>query len=677
MSQRVSISELWQGESRQPDWKKLPGQLPTIVNHTLDVLDGARKRNATDLVADISGTILNPAIDYYVTSLRQYRIFIGNNQIVALDADGTQIEIVDQTASDFEYIQGAGRDDIDTTSSIDTIVVLNRNVKTEMEATDHYDVISEVINFSDLFKTPDAQDDPDPTEQHLNSHFRVLEDENLDAAGYYKKTAATVDGDDEDKWERCPAPDDIDGRVSRETWPHRLVYNTDTNQFAWDRIPFNDRLSGNTDTNQAFPFVDYDLQAVQFFSSRLFFIGRDSVNSTAASDIFTVFADNVNNLTDDDRISLDITQKNVGVPLRCEVVGEALVIICENGQLTFGSADEKLTAINGRIRQIKDFKALDIYPGTDGHRLLMMDSDKSLRVFQWDETSRTVAYIGSTTEHVVGLFDNQTIDSLFLRGDTTFVQTGGSRVFVHDMYFVANEMRQSAWSKYDFNEDVKYIDAWGDRIRLVTLGETWTLSTYLHRKAILETGWAYSPRLDRRQLLEGIYLADLDQTQFELENRDADEEDTFVVTTRRPDGEWSQEFFQPVWVNNRKFRINGKWTGYEHYVGWVIRSELEFQKVWPGAAALRTMLSGVNIFRVETTDYDAEINQRGRTVRTVEWNGGHLNEQSMNFSGVTNGVHRILTLGDARETTVKVKSNTPGSVTVSAVEYLVTTKGRG
>jgi hypothetical protein len=674
---RIPIDQLWQGQSKQPPWKVIPGQLPQIVNFTCDVLVGARKRNATDLIADIAGSILDSGTDYYITSLREFRVFIGDRQIVVLDAQGNQIPVIDETATDFQYLEGFNSTTGDSTASIDTLVMVNRTKRVAMEATDDYDVLSEVINYSDLFKTPEEQDDLDPTEQPVGAHFRVLEDENLDVAGIYAKTYKDPDGNAEnDMWERVPAPADPDGHADRTTWPHRLVYLPDSNTFAYDVIPFNDRLSGNSITNEVFPFVGQTIQSVRFMDGRLFFIGRDSLNATAASDIFTIFGNNVNNLTDDDRLSLDITQKNVGLPLRSEVVGEALVILCENGQLSFGSADQALTAINGRIRQISSFKGLDIYPGTDGKRLVMMDADKATRVFQWDELSRSVQYVGSTTEHVTGLFDDQNIESIVLDNTTTFVLTDTSTVWVHDMYFEGNALKQSAWSKYEFNETVKHIDAWADRIRLISLGETWTLMTYSHRKAINPGGFDFDPRLDRRQLLQGIYLSDLDQTQFELENRDASMTRTWVVTTIDHSGNTSIEWFQPVWVNGRKFRIEGKWSNSTHYVGWEIDSEIELSKLWAGPADVRPMLNRVNVFHDESTDYLLEAGAERGKQRRVEWNSNYLNTRRLNESMVETGVNSNLVLGDARYTTVRISNSTPGTVTVSAIELVVNRKGR-
>lgn len=681
---KIPVNSLWMGMTVQPTWRQYPGQVALAKNATLDPLEGARKRNATTLVADISTDLLNPIHNHGIISLRQFRIFVREGVIVALDGDGSEVEVIDETDTGYTYLIGTNLNNIEYTAGIDTIVLVNKLTAVEMEATPDYEVLSEVLVYSDLFKSPldwstpgDPLVDPDPTEAEVGAHWQVITDENLDCAGYYVKTA--------DGWDRCAAPNDPDGRASRETWPHLLVYNPSTEKFYYREMAINDRLSGNSITNPVFPFVGSTIESVQFMDGRLCFIGRSTMNFAAAGDIFTVFVDNVNNITDADPISTDINFSNVGLPLRSEQVGDSIVVICENGALSYASVQDALSPVknNGKLRQVSDKKFLDIYPGTDGKRLVTMDHQKRIWVFQWDEETRSIAELGSLNQHVIGIFDAHTIDGLHVDGTTTYVTTTIATTFVHDMFMNADgTLAQSAWGQYEFtgNERLRYIDTWQDKIRFyVRSPQGHSFLEYQHRKPISPTDCDFDPRMDRREVQEGTYIPATDETEFVLSGRNADLNNVWVVTTRTPDDNISQEWHRPVWVHGRNFRIKGKWTGYEHYLGWDFNYNVVLSKLSAGPSTANLVFRGQQgFFFVDTTDIEVRVTRQGEaTHKSIKSSSFVLGAKSMDAAQSETGELRLLILGNAKDTKVEVFSNTPGSCTFSAIEWNVDAKGRG
>lgn len=675
----VPIADLWQGQSLQPAWKRYPGQVDLAQNATLDPLDGARMRNPSILLADIPSTTLNPQFNYYIASLRQFRVFIRDGELIVLDEDGTEMTVHDESGGD-AYLNGLNRFITDSAVSLDTLIIVNKNKVVLMGATAAYQVLGEVLIYSDLFKSPDEWSTPDPGAADpkaapVGSHFKVLNDENLDPAGHYVKVSSSL-------WTRVAAPSDPDGKPNLETWPHRLVYRADTDDFVYDTLPLNDRLSGNSATNPVPHLVGGKIKSAQFLGNRLAFIGQDSLKLTAANDVFTIFADNVNNITDADPIELDINLHNIGTPVRTEVIGDAILVLCENGQFSYGSVStDPLSPINnpGRIRQITDFKTEDIYPGTDGNRLVFLDQLGQMRAYQWDNQTRTVQYIGSTTEHVVGLFDDYDVEGVWLDGDTTYVCTTSPTVFIHQLYFRNGSLEQSAWSTYVFNERIRYLDTWADQIRLVSMLVTTSHSLLSHqrRKAPNPEDFDFTPRLDRLELLTGNYVASADQTEFVLTGRDATIGGTMLVTTKNFQGETDHQFLRPVSVNGRRFRVKGKWTGYEHYAGFRYTYRLVLSKLYAGLTNARPVFRAhQNVFHHETFSYTVKITREGGRELTVVWPSDTLNAKSLNATQRETGHASILILGDAKGTTIEIVNDTPGPVTISALGLNIELKGR-
>lgn len=661
---RISVTDLWQGMSTQPPWKRHPGQVENAQNFHLDVRSGARKRSPTRLVKNVSTSIVDPDGDFYIETIRGATIFIGDGEIIGFDEDGNQLTV----SGDLSYLDGVTPDDIDTTVAIDTMVICNRNTVMQTERTDDYTVKGEVDFFSDLDDLDPPPDDGDV--------YKVLTSENFDPVGYYQYD------EDEDEWNRIAAPNQPSGSVRTSTWPHRLVYDEDAGTLTFSEIPSNDRLSGNQITNPRFPIVSETCQSVQFYDGRLAYIGTDTINLTAAGDIFTVYVNDVNNMVDDDPISRQITIKNVGTPKRTEQVGDALVIVCENGILEYSAGSDRplSPATNlGRIRQLADFKARDVRPGVAGGRIVLADQFNDLHVFQWSNSTLTVEYSGSTTSHVSGLLDGVTIDGIYLNNLTTYVTTDTDTMYVHDLFFQEGQLAQSAWSKYDFSgETTALVSAWGNEIRLwqKRSGRQWSLVNYQHRETAAPTGFDFDPRLDRRELVSGTYDFKTNRTRFAISGREAGDFAVRVVTTKTPSGETSHEYLTPIASSGSNIWVQGNWSGYDHYIGTPIDAELEFSKFYAGASTVRPMLAGFNVFHHESTNYTIQAGRKGTTLREIEWQSFYLNAKSLGETMVETGHSRNLLLGNGQETTIKIVNDGPGTCTISDIELLPAMKGR-
>ena len=100
---KVNISQLYQGISRsQPAHRRNPGYLEESVNSAHETVKGTSNRNGLTY----TGKITQPLDSDFVTiNIKGARVFIdSNNNVIAIDPNGTPIQVEDQTATGFSYL---------------------------------------------------------------------------------------------------------------------------------------------------------------------------------------------------------------------------------------------------------------------------------------------------------------------------------------------------------------------------------------------------------------------------------------------------------------------------------------------------------------------------------------------------------------------------------------------
>ncbi|MGH7130335.1 MAG: hypothetical protein ACREJO_00100 [Phycisphaerales bacterium] len=648
MKRRLDIARLYQGVSQQPPWRRQVGQVEESINYQLDVLEGARKRNATELIAELS----LPSGNYYWTTLRDKIVAIGNSSIYAFDRSGTRVTIEDQTGG-FGYLSGITPATTRVATAIDTLVVCNTGTTVTTTATATFSVTQEVRLFSDL---------PDSAHATIGGYYKVKVDENFDLAGHYYWSSSL-------EWIRVAAPADADGSYTATTMPHRLVYDETHNKFVFSRCPWKDRLSGNTRTNKTMPFVGSTVQAVAFHSARLFLMARTAVCSGGSGpnqSVFNLFTDNISAVVDSDPISIDINLPNIGKPLDCCSLGNELFIDCENGQLAFGSADKALAPANGRVRKLGDYKSMGKTIANSGPEAVIIDQYGDCYLYRFADVLTGVQLAGNLNTQSPTYVPSTSINRAYFIDSTLFVGQTGADVYVHERFASGGEVIQLAWSKYTFFEQTVHIDAWQNYVYLVqTDGSHFSLLRYRHK--ILETTTGnFDVRFDRREYKTA--------TSYDALNN----ETLFVVTGRTPASStgWyvasSDGLILPVSrVSGTNLYVNGKHNSGSFYVGKVYTASMTLSKIW-ATNDVRSTLSRIVVGHKDTTDYVVTMGRANSGVtRSSHFNGVRSGLSTINGSLVDTGIFQTMAGGDARYTDITISNATPGTVTLSFVELQV------
>lgn len=645
---RISIAELWQGTSEQPDYRRRPGQVERATNLRMDPIDGARKRSGTKLVGDLSGAAYS---DWVWTSLNQFIIRVRSTGVEVFDRDATAYGVsVQNSATD--YLAGAATNDIQLVPYLSSVLILNRRRTVQTISTPTYPVAGEKDVFTDL----------DGQTATTGQVWKVLQTEAENPAGYYRATANNPSLLD---WTRVAAPADPDGRYDQTTMPIQLLYSGGV--FTLKYLTWEDRKSGNTVTNAKMPWAGSTLQSLAIWSNRLVLMGQDSFTTaetlSSQQEGFNLWRDDVATPVDTDPIVLYLDLPNVGAPLRSVVLGRDLLVACSNGQVavTSGDAPPSPLKFNVAMRLASSYKSLDVPLRANGEETVLIDHNGMAHLYAYQGVVNGIQKVLTLNEHRKDVLSGYSVNDAFQLGQAVFVPDNASEVVaVHDRFISGGQASQLAWSEYLFDRRVVYIDQYAATQYVVAQsGTECSLLWYDHDnlQEWYDTSW--QPRLDRMHSPTLSYDSATNQTAVTLEG--AADETVYVIDLS---GEYPR-VHKPVSVDGSTVFVRGNLTNGVIIAGWSFQTVLGLSKLWVGNA--RTMLQRMGVFYSDTTEFQVKAGRAGQTLATV-----YSFQSSLPFSAAAEtGSIDFTVLGDARSTEIELVSNSPGPATFTALQYTV------
>lgn len=692
-SSRIQISDLYQGiSSSQPPSRRPSGSVENLINGVCETTTGTSKRVGTIATAKIAFAN-NPTqtqistintTDFVVINVQGVRVFVdASKQVWAYDDAGNTVEVIDETETNFAYIQAGTLDDLDWAVAYDTAILVNRSVNVAINDIAAYDVALTVNVYSEL---PRSATNPMPPIE--DGYYHVLLRENSDPAGYYQY----VDG----QYVRVSAPGDTDCRYDLTTMPHRFVYNSADNRVYYRNMPFRNRLSGNNKTNTVMPLEGKPILSVNYFQSRLVLLNDSHLCLSANSDIYQLFVNDIDNVAVTDRIVKDILINNLGLPLRTIVLGNSLLLACENGVLAFDAAagTEALTNINGNLRKISDTKCQDtrLFTG-NGTRVSIVDTNNMIHTFAIMD-----AQIGPTLFNTINNYDprllrNVTVRQIYMDSQEVYVLASTGDVYVHRSEISNGRFVQLAWSRFNVaNRRVRWIDSWNNRVRFVLLPTagynnpymtfaTWQYETNTSVDAAgpaSTIATTYSINLDSREFATGIYNSRTDETEFVHTYDFADIDRSAVVDHR------NGTTHRPVRVAGHSAFFRGKIpTNGTTYLGFTYDFSMQLNNLWMGAQDVRLIGSMFSIFYLRTSDFVVRVGRQSGRQRTKRFSTNQYNNNRVfvdntlaapQANPTSTGVFKMMMIGDMRYNTVTIENNTAGNVTIHAIEYQLSPK---
>jgi len=670
---KISISSLFQGINRsQPAWRRNTGYVEESVNAALETVKGSSKRNGLVYKGKINSTLNE---DFVCISVQGIRIFIDADQrVVAVDSNGNNVEVEDETASNFSYLFSNGTiNDLDWVVALDTAIVVNTETTVLTETSDDYVIKLEVNTYSEL---PSSTQNPE--EPITNGYYRVLLRENRDPAGYYQY----VNG----QYVRVSPPNDPSATWVSGTMPHRFVYDAANNRITFSTIPFKDRLSGTSKSNIVMPIENKKILAIDYFQSRLVLLTDETVNLSANSDIYQLFVDDVENIVAQDRISKDILESNIGTPNGTVSLGSSLLITCANSILAFDAANgtELLTTVNGAIRRIADTKCEDIKIFSHGNKVAVVDTNNMIRLVGVTDVAIGPQLLGSLNDYEPKLLRDKTIKQILVDDQELYVLCTDGSLFIHRSEISNGQYVQLAWTEFESNcHTPLFLDSWNNRVRFVCSStnssivlDDWIYSTDLELDPVAsgsDTNSDINIHLDSKEISTGTYVSKDDVTYFTHSGDVGSASYSMVVNPT------TFVWYKPYRVEANRVYFKGKLSG-SWYLGFRFEYRTKLSKLWNGSSTIRLIGSRFTVFHQNTTDYKLTLGRENGTQRSHSFNA--LRHNKSIIGGTTprqmenTGYFTSMLVGDTRDTNIIITSDTPGSLTVSSIEFTVNGKGR-
>lgn len=668
-TQRLQIDRLYEGTSDQHDAKRAPGQVEEALNIRLDIANGATRRNGTDILEALD---LRTDRDWLIESFKgRWIVALCYDDLRIFDAiDGEEMSVIN-SVGDYNYLSTAtAKQDIRTAALLDTLVILNRNVETAFNASASYPVSGTVTTYDKLFEEPEDDTGDDPTVVPDGGHFEVLEDWKGTRAGFYQKgrnDAGAIE------WTIVAPPQDDNAVPDPTTLPHRLVHDVDAGTFTYEPCPWRSRLSGSDATNPAPSWAGEKLEAIAAHQGRFFFAGDSYLTAGEVAaprrSVFNLYDYNVDVPTDSDRIDYAITDSRVASVLYMESVGADLALVCENGVVVYTSGADALTAFNGRDFTIAELPASEeARPGVSAGNLFVFDDNDRVHWFIY--AGEGLIPQGEINAHRPDILQGETVIDLFAIQDTLYVVCESGSVKVHERYVRPEGNLLSAWSELAFFERPIFFGTYNDKLKIMTTDPSagYALLDYEHRQPFYGESVGFEVCLDRREDVVGVYDFSTNRTAFEHTGRSA-----ALASSLLFDPE-SNQSIEPIGIQGNRFFVNGNKAGVKT-IGFRYESRLTLSKLWAGLSSVLPLLSQVNVLHKDSTDYILEVEEQGETAIRSPWTSTLVGVNTFGTVVAETGISKHLAMGDARDTAIRITSDSAGYFQVPAIEMRVRTRG--
>lgn len=280
------------------------------------------------------------------------------------------------------------------------------------------------------------------------------------------KASSTTDDDyyvkwDSNKstWKECVGPK-LKYKLDASTMPWGLVRESN-GTFTFKQLEWDDRESGDDDSNPEPSFVDNTISDVFFFRNRLGFISGENIILSESSSFFNFWFKSAAVLADTDTIDVAVSDNKVVDLTHAIPFSKELILFSREGQFVL-SSDGAMTPKSVKCDKITGFTYKPTVAPVDiGASIFFfntrIDYGSLMRFYTVqdvadlkdadDVSAHIPSYIPSDIHRLSG---NTTFDMLTLVNNTRYV-------YIYKYILQNGQDLQQAWSKWDFKEGNKII----------------------------------------------------------------------------------------------------------------------------------------------------------------------------------------------------------------------------
>jgi hypothetical protein len=509
-----SIPYMVQGISQQPDEVRRTFQGAIQINAQSSLVDGLNKRPPTEHVAkvltsaatNVAAHLIDRGVgSRFVAVVQSDNTLAGTSLKIFNTTDGSESTLTVST-SDLSYLVCSNpRDDLVFLTVLEQTYILNKNTTTAMSTTRSANVsFTEVQRFSDLSGSAAVG----------SIHKVVGDNDDKCSAFFVEKTASTS------VFEETVAPNTII-EIDGATMPHKLTQSGSA--FTFNKITWDNRTVGDTDTNKDPGFIGKKLTSMFFFKNRYGVTADEKVIFSESGDFENFFRTSVTSESDSDPIDIDVTHTRVSKVEHAIPFNEQLLLFSQQSQF-FVESNGALTSSSISVNPASDFEMdIDMPPVGSGVNVYFAQiSGGFSRIRElFVATDLDTHDAADITAHVpkfvpanVYKATSSTSEDLiyFLSSDTP------TRIYCYKYNWAGTEKNQSAWSFFEFNsaDTILWIETVENNTFMLVSRSDGVYLEIMDYLVPSDTNLDFNVRLDRKVSLTGSYDAGTDTTTWTL-----------------------------------------------------------------------------------------------------------------------------------------------------------------
>lgn len=296
--------------------------------------------------------------------------------------------------------------------------------------------------------------------------------------------------------------------INRDTMPHVLAYDEDTDEFTFGPGEYADRVVGDQDSNPDPSFIGRTVNDLGYFQGRLVMLAGPAVIMSRTNKPLDFWSETAVRTTDTDPIDVQSTAQGVTMMLRVIPNNRDLVIFADNAQFVILGRNT-ITPDNSSLVLTTSFEAnLDASPVPAGRNIFFAINYGNYTGIREFYTADSVDINDSRpiTQHVLKYIEGgvkfMASTSNF---DTLLVQAEDrKKLYVYEYIWVDDRKAQSSWSTWILPDDVYYFFFVESVVYIVSRTDDSYILEKLDLNAQFDTEMEYQVKLDRKVYITGV-----------------------------------------------------------------------------------------------------------------------------------------------------------------------------
>ena len=292
-----------------------------------------------------------------------------------------------------------------------------------------------------------------------------------DADNYYAKFVADNGAAGSGYWKESIAPDVSPG-LTDSTMPHRLR-NTQTHQFVFEPIPWEDRIAGDDVTNKHPSFVGKTIKKAFYHDNRLGFLSEDNMILSKAKDPYNFYGASARTITSGDPVDVNCASLRPTSLFGVLPARQGLALFSKAQQFLAYADDGPLSPITTKIRPISNMEMSDDVSPIDvgTHMNFISKTPNFVRVFGMTtrglEENPDIVDIGKTVNEWITI----DVDTLIASIQNEFIamsSQSSDEIYFYKTAKTGDQLSMESWFKWKLPGTVQHMVVDQDDMYCVT-----------------------------------------------------------------------------------------------------------------------------------------------------------------------------------------------------------------